>query len=316
MSAPVYLLSGESFLAEEALDELRRRTGADPLSEIVFAPDASGVEIVEALSTSSLLGGVRLVVVEDAQSLTKDQSEKLAAYLDAPSPDSILVLVAGARTKLDAAVKKTGEVIALEAPKGKKLVAWVKERAGHHGLVVDDKAGWALLDAVGTALRDLDGALAQIASGTGDAEGNRVTAADVRRAFPRLADERIYALTDAVCDRKLPLAMTTLHRLLQQGDEPLVLWGALVAQFRRLLMVRRIADTSPRAVAEQLGMPSWRAERLQRQARLFREEELIDAMETLALADVELKSGDLPPDVALERAVIELIDRQALRADA
>jgi DNA polymerase III delta subunit len=46
---------------------------------------------------------------------------------------------------------------------------------------------------------------------------------------------------------------------------------------------------------------------------LFREDELIDAIQTLAMTDVELKSGDLPPEVALERAVIEVIDRQAVR---
>lgn len=313
MTVPVYLLTGEGFLAEEALDQVRRESGADPLSEIVFTAEASGVEIVEALSTSSLLGGTRLVIVEDAESLKKEHADALAAYLESPSPDSVLVLVAAGRSKLDAAAKKLGTVIALEPPRGKKLVSWVRDRAKDHGLVLDEKAAWALVDSVGTELRDLDGALAQIASGSGDAEEVRVSAADIRGAFPRLADERIYALTDAVSDRKLPAAMTTMRRLLQQGDDPLVLFGALVGQFRRLLRVRRIADLSSRAVADQLGMPAWRAERLQRQARLFREDELIDAMETLALTDVELKSGDVPPEVALERAVIEVIDRQAVR---
>ncbi|MEA2476483.1 MAG: polymerase subunit delta [Actinomycetota bacterium] len=315
MTSALYLLSGESFLADEAFQRVRQETGSDPLSETVFTSEASGVEIVEALSTSSLLGGTRLVIVEDAHSLNKEQADILARYLEAPSPDSVLVLLAAGRSKLDAIAKKLGTFIALEAPRGKKLVSWLRDRAKDHGLSLDDRAAWSLIDTVGTELRDLDGALAQVASGSGDASDVRVTAADIRKAFPRLADERIYALTDAVSDRKLPVAMTTLRRLLQQGDDPLVLWGALVAQFRRLLRVRRIADLSVKAVADQLGMPAWRAERLQRQARLFREDELVDAMETLAMIDVELKSGDFPEvaKVALERAVIEVIDRQAVR---
>ncbi|MDQ3877043.1 MAG: DNA polymerase III subunit delta [Actinomycetota bacterium] len=311
MSAPFYLLSGESYLAEEALDRVRKETGADPLSEIAFTSEAPGVEIVEALSTRSLLGGTRLVIVEDADGLNKEQSDVLARYLEAPSPDSVLVLIASGRSKLDATAKKLGAVITLEPPKGKRLVAWLKDHAQPHGLSLDDRAAWALIDSVGSELRDLDGALAQIASGSGG-EQRRVTAAEVRKAFPRLADERIYALTDAVSDRKLQPSMIALRRLLQQGDDPLVLWGALVGQFRRLLKVRRIADLSARAVADQMGLPTWRAERLQRQARLFREEELVDAMETLALTDIELKSGDVPPEAALERAVIELIDRDAV----
>ncbi|MFN2593444.1 MAG: DNA polymerase III subunit delta [Actinomycetota bacterium] len=316
MTTPVYLLSGEDFLAEEALQRVREETGSDPLSEMIFTSEASGVEIAEALSTSSLLGGTRLVVVEDAQSLDKEQAEILTRYLEAPSPDSVLVLVASGRSKLDGTAKKIGTVVALDAPRGRKLASWVRERATHHGLSLDDRAAWALTDTVGSELRDLDGALAQIASGSGDAEEVRVTAADVRKAFPRLADERIYALTEAVSERKLSAAMTTLRRLLQQGDDPLVLWGALVAQFRRLLRVRRIADQGARVVADQLGLPTWRAEKLQNQARLFREDDLIEAMETLATTDIELKSGDLPPEIALERAVIELIDRQAIKGSS
>lgn len=300
-----YLLTGERFLAEEALARVRTEAETDPLSDVTFEASAELAEIMGALQTPSLLGGRRLVVVDDAKDLGKEQAEALIEYLESPSPSAVLVLVSSGKSKLDAAAKKLGAVIGLDAPKGRRLIGWIKERARLHRVRVDDRAAWALVDSVGTELRDIDGALEQLATRLGaDA---KVGAAEVRKAFPRLADERIYAFTDAVGDRKLPVAMGTLRRLLEQGDEPLMLFGALSAQVRRMLRARRVADQGAKAVGDALGLPEWRAERLQRQARSYREEELVTAMGILAVTDIDMK-GEFPsPEAALERAVVQII---------
>lgn len=305
MSSAVYLLSGEPFLADEALAKLRREVGSDPLSDVTFDSDVEVAELMGALQTPSLLGGSRLVVVHGAESLVKEQAEAIAAYAGAPSESAVLALVAAGKSKVDAAVKKHGAVIALEAPKGRRLVTWIRERAREHAVVVDDRGAWALVDSVGGELRDLDGALSQLATALGT--GARVGAAEVRRAFPRLADERIYAFTDAVGERRIAPAMTALRRLLEQGDEPLVLFGSLVAHIRRMLRVRPHVDQGTRAVADVVGMPEWRAERLMKQARSYKEEELVAALGILAETDIEMK-GDFPsPEAALERAVVQIV---------
>jgi DNA polymerase-3 subunit delta len=305
MSHPVYLVVGEAFLAEEVLDRIRSEEGADPLSEAEFDAKVEPAAVIEALTTSSLLGGRRLVIVREADGINKETAEALAAYLEHPSEDSSLVLIASGRTKLDPIVKKIGAVVALDPPKGRRLASWVRERGRAHRLKIDDRAAWALIDSVGNDLRELDGALEQLVTGLG--EDARIGPAEVRAAFPRLADERIYVFTDAVGERKLPIAMIALRRLLDQGEEPLVIFGALAAHIRRLLRIRRHVESGSRVVADALGMPEWRAERMLKQARAYKEEELIDAMETLAGADVDIK-GEFPsPEGALERAVVRIV---------
>lgn len=302
-AASLYLLVGEPFLADEALAKIRAEEGTDPLSEDRFDPTSEPAAIRSALETPTLLGGRRLVVVDDAGSLVKDQIEALGWFIETPAPDVVLVLVASGRTRLDPLVKKAGRVVSLEVPKGRRLVGWLRQRAGERGLKLDDRAGWALIDAVGGELRDLDGALSQLATQHGS--GAKIGAPEVRRAFSRLADERIFALTDALGERRLPVAMTALRRLLNQGDEPLMILGALTSHVRRLLAARRYVDAGPKAVGDALGLPGWRAEKLHRQARSYKEEELVVAMSTLAATDVELKSGGTPEHsaAALERAV-------------
>ncbi|MGH2819214.1 MAG: DNA polymerase III subunit delta [Actinomycetota bacterium] len=305
MSSPAYLLTGEPFLAEEALAKLRAEVGADPLSEVVLDAAAPVNEISSALETPSLLGGRRLVVIHEGEALKKDQVDYLAGYLESPSEHSVLVVVASGRTKLADALKGAGETVSLDAPRGRRLVSWLRQRAGVHGLQLDERAAWALMDAVGTALRDLDGALSQLSTALGPE--TRAGVDEVQRVFARLADERVYAFTDAVGDRRLPTAMAALRRLLEQGDEPLMILGALAAQVRRLLVARSVGG-DPRTVRDALGLQPWRAERICKQARSYREEELAAALVALAKADIDMKSGELPdPRLALERTVISII---------
>lgn len=306
MTSPVYLLEGEEFLAGEALDKIRAEAETDALAESRFAAIDPAPEIINALETPNLLGGRRLIVVEGAHELRKEQVEALERYLESPSPYSVLVLIGSGRTKLAAAVKKAGSVVRLEPPRGRRLAAWVRERGLTHRLKLDDRAARALLDAVGNELRDLDGALSQLATAGG--AGSRVGVAEVRNAFARLADERIFVFTDAVGDRKLSVAMNALRRLLEQGDEPLVLFGALSSHMKRMLVARsHLEKGGTGAVTAALGLPDWRAERLARQARSYREDELAGALAVLAETDVEMKGGDLPPEVALERAVLQIV---------
>ncbi|HVF53871.1 MAG TPA: DNA polymerase III subunit delta [Actinomycetota bacterium] len=302
----VYLLVGDPFSAEEALDRIRAETGADTLSEASFDSGLEPADVIGALQTPSLLGGTRLVMVRDVAGLKKDQIAAIEDYLAAPAGHSTLVLLSSGKTKLEAAVRAVGAVIALETPKGRKLATWVRERGRVHGLKLDDRACWALIDAVGTELRDLDNALEQLQ--TFDDE-SLVGAAQVKQMFPRLSDERIYAFTDGVGDRKLAVAMAALRRLFDQGDEPLVIFGALTGQVRRMLHARPHVDGGARGIEEALGLPGWRAERLHRQSRSYREDELVAAMQLLSETDVELKSGagEAASRAALERAVVTIV---------
>lgn len=305
MSSPVYLLLGEAFLSEEALDKIRVEAETDHLSEDVFRADVEPASLMSALETPNLLGGRRLVVVYDAQDLKKDHLSALERYMTSPSPYAVLVLVASGRNKLEALVKGVGTVVSLDPPKGRQLVTWIRQRAGDHRLKIDDRGAWALVDAIGNDLRELDGALSQLATGLGaDA---RIGAGQVREMFSRLADERMYAFTDAVGDRRLPQAMTALRRLLDQGEEPLVLLGALAAQVRRMLRARRYAEQGAKAVGQALGLPGWRAERLEKQARSYTEEELAASLSVLADTDVAIKGSDMPDEIALETAVTRIV---------
>ncbi|MDQ3662386.1 MAG: DNA polymerase III subunit delta [Actinomycetota bacterium] len=309
MSHAAYLLVGEPFLQSEAVARIRDEVATDSFSEDSFDASSDVQEIITALETPSLFGGRRLIVVHDAERLLKAQNQALEGYLRAPSQGSALVLLSTRSTSLAEAVRACGVVIALEPPRGRDLVGWVRERSRARSLRIDDRAVQTLIDGLGTDLRELDSALEQLA--TRHEAGAVISAEQVRSTFGRHAEERVWALTDAVSERKPAESLIALRRLLEQGDDPVFVLGALAAQVRRLLVAKRHADGGPQAVASALGLRGYPAQKLHKQAGIYREEELTSALQILAATDLDLKTGELPgvegAEMALERAVVRLL---------
>lgn len=309
MSHAAYLLVGEPFLQSEAVARIRAEVSADSLSEDSFDASSDVQEVITALETQSLFGGRRLIVVHDAERLLKAQNQALEAYLRAPSEGSALVLLSTRSTPLAEVVRSCGVVVALEPPRGRGLVGWVRERARARSLRIDDRAAQALIEGTGPDLRELDSGLEQLA--TRHEAGAVISAEEVRKTFGRHAEERIWALTDAVSERKPKESLTALRRLLEQGDDPVFVLGALAAQVRKLLVAKRHAEGGPQAVGSALGLRGYPAQKLHNQAGIYREEELSSALQILAATDLDLKTGELPgvegAEMALERAVVRLL---------
>jgi DNA polymerase-3 subunit delta len=59
-------------------------------------------------------------------------------------------------------------------------------------------------------------------------------------------------------------------------------------------------------LARELGMPPWKVERVQRQARGWRPEGIATALAAVAEADAAVKGAGVDPAYALERAVLAI----------
>jgi DNA polymerase-3 subunit delta len=111
-----------------------------------------------------------------------------------------------------------------------------------------------------------------------------------------------FAVADAMCQRRPAEALELLRGVLESGDDPVMVLGALVYRVRSVVAVAggvEPADAGLRISKGQLR-------HLHGAARNFGSGELTRAMRTLADADVELKSGDQPPQLVIERAVVQI----------
>jgi DNA polymerase-3 subunit delta len=81
--------------------------------------------------------------------------------------------------------------------------------------------------------------------------------------------------------------------------------SALASGVRQIARVASAGRTArPADLARELGLPPWKVERAQRQARGWRPEGITVAMTAIAEADAAVKGAGVDPAYALERAVL------------
>jgi len=289
---PVHLLWGEDpFLLRLAALEILGH-GVQPRE--IEAGAWQGGETAD-LSTPSLFGERRALLITDARRLPEDAARELAAYLAAPAPDAMLVLSAtvGERARVPAGLVKlvqpVGEVREVKLAR-KDLPGWVARRAKGKSLELSPDAASALVERLGEDPAALDQALDQLGSAF---PGSRLTRELVAEQFQGLGDQHVWDLCDRAFARDLPGSMRSLAALLQSGEDPLPILGGIASRLRDLVRVRSLPDRMPPGdLARAAGLRfEWQARRYRESARRFTMEELVDIHERIVEADRALKSG-------------------------
>ncbi|MGH2680286.1 MAG: DNA polymerase III subunit delta [Actinomycetota bacterium] len=288
---PVTLLWGEDayLLREAALDLLGEVKAAE-----VDAADWEGGEL-QGLSTPSLFGEPRALLVNDAKSLRKETLDEIARYLATPDPDAKLVLscVVADRGKVPAALQKlvepVGQVRKVDIAR-KELEPWLVSRAKERGLDLAIPGARALVEALGPEPGQLVSALDQLQDAF---TGERIGPREVSSQFRGLGEQKTWDLCDRAFAKDLPGAIRSLRAIEEAGDEALMVLGGIAARLRDLLKVRSLPDRMPLAqVAREAGLRfDWQARRYQQQASNFSMAQLVELHDRVTEADRALKSG-------------------------
>lgn len=303
--APVYLITGDDeLLLQRALERLLADVrAAEPQLEVVRVDAVDGVQLPE-LRTASLFGGVPCVVVRGAESLSGRLAEQVGAYLDAPDPASTLVLVAQGTGRIRSLVQRAaavGQRIDLVTPKPWATREWealAEAELRRLGRSADRPAIRALLGHAGIDPATLASKCAQVAAAVPVKDS--ITAADVERVVEGHGNRGSFAIADAIAERVPSEAMVALRGAIEAGEAPLAVLGAIVFRLRQLLQV------SAGAPATEVGVSPGQHRRLSALARRFGPGELVRCHDRAARADLDLKGSDLPSDLILELAVIDL----------
>lgn len=286
--------------AEQLLDELRAAGELEVLD--VRAPDLKDDGLPD-LRTASLFGTPRAVLVREAQELPSEIAAELLALLDAPPPDTHVILLAsgvGRIQKLSKRVADVGGRIDVAAPKEWEEGKWralVADEFARHGRRASADAVHALLAHAGLDVASVAEKVAQVAA---SAPPGQVSAAHVDAVVVGHGSRGSFAVADAMCERRPRAAIELLRGVLEAGDDPVMVLGALAYRLRSLVAVA--AGVDARSVG--LNISPGQARRLKALRANFGPGELTGAYDALAQADVAIKSGELPAQLVLERAVV------------
>lgn len=303
----MYLFAGaEELLRRRAATRLIDELRAEGPVEVV---DVRAAELRERglpdLRTGSLFGDRRVVQIRDAQDLPADMAAALTDVLDGPAPDAMVVLLAsgtGRIIKLAKRIKALGGRVDVAPPRDwedRKWAGLVRDEFAQHRRRAAPEAIEAILAHAGLDVGQIAEKVSQVVSRV---PSGTVGAEHVDSVVVGLGSRGSFAVADAMCQRQPAEALELLRGVLESGDDPIMVLGALVYRVRSIVAVAggiEPADAGLRISKGQLR-------HLQAAVRNFGSGELTRAMRTLADADVELKSGELPPQLVIERAVVDI----------
>jgi DNA polymerase-3 subunit delta len=318
-SAPLTLISGdEELLVVRAIEAITiAARAADPEIEVRDFDGGAAVagELAELLGPS-LFGGRRVIVVRNGQDAKKDFAAAILDYASATEPDVQLVVTyaGGAKGKaLADGLKAAGATVVSAAKLSRhrdrvEFVTTEFRRAGGRG---SESAAEALIAAIGNDLRELAAAVAQLVA---DTDGH-VTPETIARYYRGRAEASGFAVADAAMVGDVPAALEALRWALHVGVDPVPIADALADGVRTVARVASAGRGNAYQLASSLGMPAWKIERAQRQARGWTAAGLATAMQATAQCNADVKGGSDDRGYALERAVFAMSAARQLGDD-
>lgn len=310
--------------------------------EQLYGPEVTAERVMMAASIAPFASKQRLIIIAQANDIPTAEQQTIAARLDQIPDSACIVFITPAPKLVDGkpkkgselhadlmkAVKKAGKAVDFPLMKTDSAAKYVHDLIKQLGKSISPATASAIVQRCGTD----SGILATEAEKLINYVGDRatVTNEDVQQVITETVEEKIFALMNAVGEKKPALALQYLRPLLHGGDsevqgDALRTLTMLANHFRQLWQARilidarcqqivpgRIPEDAELALPESssiLKLEGWKLNKIIEQARNFTLSELAECFERIAAVDLAIKWIDgavSNPAIAIEMLIIEL----------
>lgn len=299
--SPVHLVVGEDeFLAERATQAIIDE--ASPAAEVTVlrAGDVTEGELLQATSPS-LFAQERVVVIKDTDLAGKEPTELLLQAAVDPAPGMTLVIVHSGKGRNKAYVpkfRKAAQVHEAGSLNQRERQSWVQNEFRRHGVRPTPDVVGALLESVGSDLRELASAIEQLID---DTSGD-LTVSDVRAYYTGVAEVSGFDIADQAVTGRVDRALASTRRALQLGISPVAITAALANKIGDIAKLYQTRG-NPDKIAREIGMHPFVAKKTMQIARNWSGDAVSRAVIIVARLDAEVKGQGGDPDFAVEDAV-------------
>ncbi len=313
--APIYLVCShkgerakratfEPLLASRAVERLIRRYVDPSMKDFAYAgyhaEETDVGEVIETCQTLPFLAERRVTAVHGAEAYDKGSAAKaLAAYLASPNPACVLILVSGVidrRSKIFKLCQENGVLLECPVLRERELNLWVHDELKARDKRINPAAVSELLERAGARLADVQNAI-ELVSGFAGASEPEITLEHVRMACADVAEDEVWALTDAIAESDMGRAVKALRMLLELGKAEIEIMGTINWLLKTAYAV---AKDGPGAVAP------FQAKKVRPLVDKLGLRKIRDAFRLCMEAEVMLRSTGVNRALALELLVVKL----------
>jgi DNA polymerase-3 subunit delta len=247
------------------------------------------VRIMDDALTPSLFGQSRILLVTNADKLTKGRIEDSGKLQSIPNASVRVVLVTNNRKSADA-WGKSFPVIEIDSLRPADVARWLMDR-----YKVTAEIARYLVDSVGTDLYQLHNEIEKLRTYIGNAR--LIEPQDVDVLILRSEQFGPFELDDAVLARDYKKAVQVIGAMLDEGVEPLIVLSRIVRVWRQLFIGKSVVGKrGAKEAAAAALVPAWKASDFAASCRKFEWGQLAAGFRLLLNADRAFKTSSPNPE--------------------
>lgn len=255
-----------------------------------------------------MMSDKRVVKIRDFARLREADEDLLIAYVSNPAPSTVVIFIADDLDKRKKATKSLLDkctVVDFSPLKDADAKTWIKNRLKELKTTADDQVISELVRLVGTDVQTLFSEMDKLASAAVDS--GRITLELVDELIGRSRELSNWELGDHLVARNRKRALETLHRLLEDGAEPVMLLGLMAGNYHRLALGKYLLKQSGVAeVFRNISMPPFKRDSYIETLRRTDADQIAQGIQLIAAADLAIKTSQATPRLQLELLVCEL----------
>lgn len=311
---PLYLLLGsERYLrgvaaqriADAALSDSLLREFNESSFTLINDDIRSAIAAAEQLP---MMSSRRVVKIRDFGKIKVDDEQVLMAYLKNPAPSTVMILIADDLDKRKASSKvmlDTCQVVDFSPIKDSEAKTWCKTRLTELSIKADDAVINELVRLVGTDVQTLSMELDKLSAAAVGTK--KITLELVDDLVGRSRELSNFDLGDHLLAKNRKLALETLHRLLEDGAEPVMLVGLIASNYHKLALGKYLlARGGSNEVFRHIALPPFKRENYLRMLQNSDATKVARGLQLIAAVDLAIKTSQATPKLQLEMLVCEL----------
>ena len=312
---PVYLITGhEQYLCRQAISLLKNKALTSESLAFDYAEFIAGEipidEILAAANTFPMVGGRKVVLVNQAERLKDSEQDFIVGTIQGLSRRSILILAADEldhRKRFYKAFRDAHCVVEFPKLKGAELEGWAEAFVRRQGYRISSSAIRKIVELAGSDLQNLSMELDKLLLYSGRSQ--TVPDSVVDELVQGNRQQSVFELINAVGRRDRSGALRSLSNLLSMGEHPLVVVAMMARHCRQVMIAReRLAHGSPtHEIASAAQIPPFMLDQFLRQARSTDSGTIRQMFVRLADIDRRLKSSAADGRMLIEGLICALV---------
>lgn len=309
-----YLFTGtEDYLIDTGLKRLTDKL-VDPATkefnhDIFYASQVDAGKIIDAASAYPMLADTRVVVVKELHKLSPSDMEVLSGYVAKQPATTRFIFITekfNARGKVQATFKSHTCFVECKPLYDNQIPDWIKHYAKENNCDISHKACLLIQSYVGNNLRAIVNEIEKLRL---NVTGSKIEEEHIQKVVGLSRKFSVFNLNDALGNRELDKSLLILNKMLESGESAVAILAMISRHFQNLVKVKGAAahGKSQGEIAAIAGIPPFFVQKTGAMANNFSFEQLEQAFSLLLETDLQLKTSQQPPQIALQMLLLKIL---------